>query len=136
MKFIYYSLCIVSMLSCSKNTPNLPEKEQVKHELDGSWNWVYSTGGFAGQTLTPAKVGYNEVLLFTDSILKTYRNDSLFTEKAFEIRNEISIYTGKDAKILFYDQGTRSESYQINGDSLFLYEECTDCYSKLYLRAK
>ena len=60
------------LTSCSKDI-SIPNPELEK--LFGFWNWIQSSGGIGGQTITPATVGYSQTVEYNNNgIYKIYKD--------------------------------------------------------------
>jgi hypothetical protein len=102
-------------------------------DLYGKWNWVSSTGGAFGKTLTPASEGYTESMEFKATrIVEFRRNNIVSSEKAFSISHDSKISNLPIIKLV----DVLTWSYSVKGDSLFLYDVCQTCYDHKYVKAK
>lgn len=68
--------------------------------LFGFWYWMYSTGGIAGITQTPATVGYTRIFVF-DGVGNFYefRNNTLFQRARYSLVFKPTIF-GTTSQIL------------------------------------
>ena len=98
-----------------------------------SWLWVSSSGGFAGTIETPASTGNEVVIEFTAKTFKRYVNGSLDEDLRYKVKLEESIFSTELEEVVTFSNGWR-QSYLINGDTLFLSDECFDCYGHVYIR--
>jgi hypothetical protein len=107
----------------------------------GNWNWIRTSGGFAGQTIYP-KPGESQTYRFTsDSIAYFFQrngNDSSSWNSRFSLRDQRSI-TGKVAPFLNFNDTLKIRSIQQSvwfhgSDTLELLDEAADGYSYLYQR--
>jgi len=106
--------------------------------LDGKWNWVQSTGGFAGTTSTPESSNQVIYIEFSGNSFKKYINGTLSSDLTFVIKTQKSIFGG-EKPMLVSDNPTKdfgAISFEIIGDKLHLNEECNDCFGSVYVRAK
>jgi hypothetical protein len=127
--------------SCHKDI-SLPDESLSK--LFGSWEWVETSGGLAGQVVTPASTGYTQSVEFSSKgIYKIYRNGTLQDKLKFNLSQGNSIFHSGTANFISYenpglgntDEDYIKESIRFGGeDTLFLNEECWDCYSYVYVR--
>ncbi len=107
------------ILSCEKETSNFTG-------ITGKWNWLYSSGGFAGTTYTPESTGFKETVEFTiDSVYRLFRNDTLLSESGYHILN---------SNLVIYDNHSIRQSYSIKSDTLILADECYDCFISVFKR--
>ena len=110
-------------------------EETTKSQLVGEWNWVQSSGGIAGQTVTPDSPGHSPYsITFTgDNQFYLHRGDSLAQQGRY------TLSLTRDAAMLHYKLSTQSDkiSQQVRfntSDTLLLTDECTDCYRNIYIR--
>ncbi|RKR82143.1 hypothetical protein BDD43_2312 [Mucilaginibacter gracilis] len=125
-----FLLCAAS--ACKKSASVNP----VSDDITGSWRWVRSQGGIAGNTLTPATVGYNQTQIYgADSTLKMYKNDTLKMQGRFYIQRNVQ-YRGEIVDLLkIADQPGRS--LVIRNDTLYTYDVMIDDgYGSVYARIR
>jgi hypothetical protein len=145
-KFWMAAVLVVSVLltTCRKDI-SLPNQDLEK--LFGSWNWVQSSGGFAGQTTTPATVGYTKSLEFNkNGIYKSYKNEKQQEKFKFSLTEGTSISSTGTAYLIeykdlgFFHKKTTSMSQQSvwfgGQDTLFLNDEAFDGFFNVYTRIK
>jgi len=128
MQFMKYSLfvalCIV-LFSCSKDPKAL--------KIQGDWNWVESTGGFAGLTLTPESEGLTRSLRVDDTTFKYFENGEL--KETFTYR--LDTYSGNKpcnfCDFVVLGRGLE-KFYVLEEDSLQLIDQCDDCFNHIYER--
>ena len=114
-------------------------------KIFGKWQWVESSGGFAGKIVTPQKAGYSLRLQFsTDGIYLKYKNDSLVDRKKFSLSRQKSIHNNNEAWVVSFTDDTpvfnesplpMSVSFE-GSDTLILNEEVYDGFQYKYLRIK
>lgn len=104
-----------------------------EHGLMYQWNWLGSSGGFAGQTITPASTGDKIIIEFTSKKYLKYVNGQLEEEVRYSIKEGESIFSTQKTNIIELRSGWR-QSYKISGDTLFLADECFDCSGHVYVR--
>ncbi|WP_418263203.1 hypothetical protein [Flavobacterium faecale] len=75
MKKILLFIVGFLMMGCSTDK-NIPEYQN----LYGQWNWLESTGGIAGMTLTPQSTGKTILLDISNTTIKKYENGKLESE--------------------------------------------------------
>lgn len=97
------------------------------------WDWVSSIGGFAGTISTPATTGENVSIEFTKSTYRKYVDGDLRVEMNYNHANGESIYSAETVPIITYHNNWR-QSYTIKGDTLFLNDECFDCFGHVYVK--
>ncbi len=106
-------------------------------KIIGKWNWIKSCGGFAGGCNTPESTHSKIVIEFTkDSVFKKYKNDTLLIETTFKVTRGKTIYSQNSAQLIEL-KNLMSESFSFSTcDTLFLNDECYDCYGSTYVRIK
>lgn len=119
--------------SCSSFTPH--DKETG---LIGTWQWVSSTGGFVGETVTPDSSGYSDyrISFSPDSTFKVFTKDST------RVRGHFSLKQSRGDTLVTYDraeefsEGFYPDQYVRFRDdgTLILSDNCADCYINLYRR--
>ena len=128
--------------TCSKEIA-LPDPELKK--IFGKWEWVESSGGFAGKIITPEQTGHASSIEFSSRGVYQYFKDNALTDrKHFSITEGKSIYTGGTAFIVSYSindslfRGSlQNQSVSFKGsDTLLLKEECHDCFSTVWVKKK
>jgi hypothetical protein len=121
----------------------LPNPELKK--IFGRWEWVESSGGFMGKVITPAKAGYTEEIEFLkDGIFLKFKNGNVIDKNKFSISEGKSIFKAESSYIISFSpvdssgpSSMQKQSLSFAGnDTLFLSEECYDCFSHVYLRKK
>lgn len=131
-KYVFTLLALSLLLSaCS-----IFESEHDSERIEGRWEWVQSTGGILGHTITPQTPGYStrELRFFPGSQFDEYRADTLFQSGYY------SFQYGKEGFELRF--GLHREAYPEtkdaefdSGDRLILRDRCADCYTSTWRRA-
>ena len=125
MKNILLLIIGFVMMQCSTDK-NIPES----NTLLGKWNWIESTGGIAGVTLTPKSTGKTIYLEISQNSIKKFVNGSLESEQKYTIQIQSSIFGGN--KPMFVFENDSKSSFEIESDVLFINEECYDCFNNKY----
>jgi hypothetical protein len=78
----YFCLLLTITAIFPVSAQNLPSRSEIIQKLLGQWDWVSSSGGFAGTTITPKSTGYTLKETFSmdasDSVWSILlKNDSL-----------------------------------------------------------
>ncbi|MEZ4795965.1 MAG: hypothetical protein R2785_02240 [Flavobacteriaceae bacterium] len=108
--------------------------DSISQQLEGTWLWVYSSGGIAGTINTPESTGYTAKLEISDGIVKGFRNDSLIYAKNYSIVIHYSTNTIEPHLDMVYEGGAFPQYFIVNEDELELVDECSDCFQSLYKR--
>jgi len=104
--------------------------------LYGQWEWVYSFGGIAGQYINPDSVGYEVSIHFnSNGLFYYYRDDTLLWSDTYNVR-ELTGSNTFNYIIEYGDSQTYPDQFMelIKSDTLFLVDNCLDCYESLYVR--
>lgn len=123
MKKVAYVFITLLLLSCDSN-------DSAESLLNGKWNWISSSGGIVGKTMTPASENKTIVLEFYNSIMTKYENGNLVSEDPFSVETRESIMGG-ERKMIIIDN-SENQSFEIIGKKLYLSDECYDCYQYEY----
>lgn len=140
---ILFIVLISAFMSTCRKDITTPNSELEK--LFGKWTWIQSAGGW-GNFKSPQTEGYTSIVEFSNKgIYKTFKDGKQSDKMKYSLSESKSIYLpGKGIIIEFKDVGLfdkdnapLKQSIQFFGnDTLFLSEECYDCYSHLYVREK
>ncbi|MEO8532119.1 MAG: hypothetical protein ABI441_00140 [Flavobacterium sp.] len=131
MKNIAFILISFLFFSCS-STNTVDASNQ--NSLNGKWNWISSTGGFIGSTVTPASEKKTMTIEISNSTIKRYENGKLLSENTFSIKTGNSIYG--DNKKMIVVENLPNQSFEVKDNKLYLNDECNDCYQSEYVRIK
>jgi hypothetical protein len=112
--------------------------------LFGSWEWIESSGGYVVHTINPGTEGYTMTVEYEENgTYRSFKNGKKESKTRFEFEEGRSIYSGAVEYLIRYKTGTFNNkaagvnSFRISGqDSLFLRDECYDCYEHIYIRKK
>lgn len=126
-------VCLIATLNFSCKYFGTESTEFPDVRLAGKWVWRQSVGGFTGGTYTPVSTNRNVVIEFSNSTLKTYENGKLESERNYKIETHESLRGGgKKPTLIFSD--TPSQAYTVEGNKLFLEDQCSDCFTSEYVR--
>jgi hypothetical protein len=113
--------------------------DTLRNRLDGKWEWVGTSGGYAGEHFTPQSEHYSLTLIFSknlpqpksDSIgYQAYRNDTL-------IRSGITSLSSSIAPIQAFGPGNHiMGALEYATDTLTLTMGISDGYSSVFIRSK
>lgn len=100
------------------------------------WEWVQSSGGIAGEVLTPQSEGYTQAVEFEENGAYTkYRNNAVVTSGTYTINRAVSILDGQEYDMVVFDDGSPTQAIAlVNERNLILREDCFDCYTHNYQR--
>src|SRR5215813_9456583 len=127
---------LIFLSNTCKKEMELPDPELKK--IFGKWEWVESSGGFAGKITTPLKAGYNMRIEFgKEGTCQKFKNDSLIAKKPFSFSQKESIQTHKPAWVISLDESSIPMAVSFSGnDTLMLNEQVHDGYQNVYTRIK
>jgi len=128
MKNIIFTFILIVLFGCSNE-----HNEKLHSKLIGKWKWVESSGGIDGRTESPASTENAVTLEFTRTTMKTFLNDNLESEINYEIQSGPSIRTTYNTDLIVYENGM-TQSVELNGNYLVLFEECYDCFQHNYIK--
>lgn len=104
--------------------------------LNGTWNWVRSTGGIAGQTYTPASVGYSVQFRFDKGKLTVLRNDSVKATPTYSIDIEGRVTYEPPVDVFTFAHIEEQTVRALKGDTISLADPCCDRYDYVFVRAR
>jgi hypothetical protein len=134
---------IMIFLTACKKDISLPDP--ILKRLFGTWEWVESTGGINGDKMTPASVAYTKTIEIEETgILKKFKNGKKIEKLTFTLAQGPTIHSSTPGYLLKYaDKSPGRESFswiqsiEFGGrDTLYLNDQCYDCYKHLYIRKK
>ena len=129
MKHLLILLISVLFLnSCDRNNDNTNNDNLI-----AKWDWVQSTGSISGTDQTPNSTGINRVLEISKNTVKVYENGVLKAEKNYTIQTKNSIYGG-EKQMIVYGPNQSDQSFLVEGNKLYLNDECYDCYKQYYIK--
>lgn len=134
--FTLVLIAFVFLSSTCKKELQLPDPELKK--IFGKWEWVESSGGFAGKTITPVSEAYTARIEFrSDGKYEKYKSGTLIEQKRFSFSQETSIHNRKPVWAVSFDESSLKMSVAFSGqDTLLLNEQLYDGYGHVYARIK
>ncbi len=116
----------------------------VPHQLIGKWQWIESSGGFAGQITNPKTENFELQVDFTKKgIYNEWKDNKLVHCYKFSITMGNSMLSSGPTSIISYKSKADpkaniiSDSFEFKGkDTLILKNECHDCYTRVFVRKK
>jgi hypothetical protein len=132
---------VIFLTSCRKDIP-MPDPEFEK--LFGTREWLQSSRGKSGHTTSPSTVGFTlSVEYKSNGGHKKYKNGNVESKMTFKFSLGTSIYSTLQTYLITYKEGGSSkkgvvsDSFKFGGhDTLFLYNECYDCYADVFIKQK
>ena len=126
-KYIACLVLVFVLAGCSSAV------EPSTKALVGSWEWVESSGGFAGTTTSPSSTSSSRQIVITATTIQYYLDGSLLQTDSYSIQTKKSIFGG-DKQMLVYESERPSQSFEVDDNKLLLNDECNDCYQSEYDR--
>ncbi|MEZ4912359.1 MAG: hypothetical protein R2774_16035 [Saprospiraceae bacterium] len=137
LKQFIFAIVITWMLytsvGCSKDDDTSINCQNNTECLVGKWRWVSSYGGIGGWTITPQDVGYDRILVISDTSYQEFIADTIYFQSKYSIEmvtNQTfctdSIYINVESHFGF--------CFTASQDSLLLREQCFDCFDHVYIR--
>ncbi len=123
MKKLIFLLLGLLILSCGSSK-----------DLVGKWSWEETSGGITGRVENTETTKDIPALVITKDSIQEFEKGILMGSKAYHLETRKSIRTGKDQKMIIYEDGTIPHSFKLKGNELILYEECYDCYQYRYFK--
>ena len=125
------SLLALMLVACSSASV-----EPGIDRLEGTWQWVRSTGGIAGNTITPASEGFNVQFRFSGNQVTVLRNDSVRATSTYTVRGDELTYQ-PSISVFTFDGGVDTQTLTpVAADSLLLSDPCCDRYSHLFVKVR
>ena len=142
---VFFTILLLGLFTaCKKKEISLPDPSLEK--LFGRWEWVESGGGLAYHQTSPSTTGCSITIEFErNGIYKEYKNGKHQNRMKFYLSKGSSIYSSVESNLIKYnDTGILdknntpiTESIQFAGqDTLYLNQECFDCFGHVYVRKK
>lgn len=129
--FFYFPLALI-FASCS-----ILSSDSTHSNIVGQWEWVKSTGGFIGHTVTPDSTGYStkQIHFSANNEFLLFRSDTLVEFGRYHLEK------GKYETVIKYEieSGSFYPNQKVefnNRDILLLIDECVDCYTNTFIREK
>ena len=126
-RIFFLLLIIVTIYGCEKDNSVYDSSSLI-----GEWKWLISCGGIVG-CVEPSENNTGSLLFTIDSILYTYRNDTLYSSKTFHTYKKISDDSLDTLNIITY--GSATQEYSIDNDILLFLNRSLKFYSR-YKRIK
>jgi hypothetical protein len=103
-------------------------------DLVGTYDWKETSGGISGRVENSENTPKIPALVITNDSIKEYENGILMGARAYHLEMQKSIRTGKNERMIIYEDGSIPHSFKLKGQELVLFEECQDCYQYRYVK--
>lgn len=102
LKLIIFSIVVILLTNCKKDKAlPIDETENLYGE------WVKSSGGLIGQTITPASEGYRKSVLFNkNQLFESYKNAILVDQMNYIITKGKSIFSSGEVNLIRYENNS------------------------------
>lgn len=136
LTYYFIALAIITFAACKKQSGHISFEKQ----LIGKWLFTGQGDGFSGQ-YTPADPLAKTVLEFrrNKTFIKTV-NEQTVDKGPYNIIRTKNIYTGKDDNAIEFnitpDASKSAKIITISNDTLNIYDNVYDGYSRGYIRIK
>jgi len=119
-------------------------QKNISKKLMGKWNWIETSGGFGGYIVTPKTEGYSIQMEFTKKgEFKSFKDNIFNLEMKYKVELGKTIYSTEKKFIIQYIGANGANNGMINDsfafrdkDTLVLMQECTDCYTRVFVKMK
>lgn len=123
-------IAVLFLTGCSVFT----DEQNIRPDLNGSWEWISSTGGIGGWTVHRDSVNYRQQLKIDDfGAARWFRADTLLNSYQVERNSDNNIRA--DYVLVPENEQIRIWIDNRSGtDTLFLQDNCDDCFSHIFIR--
>lgn len=134
------AVALITPSTC-QGTPSEPEADpagELLPHLIGEWAWECSTGGIGGETICAATSGRTQTWDFrTDSVFRWMRSDTMVVTAPFRIVRQGPGITGDSINLLLLNGSPTLFALEMpTHDRLVATEQCYDCYTSSWARAR
>lgn len=134
-RIVFVVIGLIFIIACHKDKERDIVTTEAPEALIGTWNWLYSSGGFAGITETPQSTGEIKKIEFDrESNFRTYVNNVLKIENKYRVEKGKTITSRDSVPILTTSIGLRQSISFRTADTLILFDECFDCFEHYFKR--
>lgn len=139
-------IALILVLTACRKDISVPNQQY--ENLFGTWTWIESTGGESGQAISPATEGYSITVEYNENgVFKRFRDGKKISKMTFKFVEGNSMFSAGQVPMIEYKEkkittsplkkGILRASVSFTGnDTLFVSDECYDCYTHLYVRKK
>lgn len=122
MKFLLTAIGIALLVSCQKESENIPP-----NSLMGPWKWLSTSGGFSGGGENASATHYQLIDFVSSTYYKWYENDSIYKEGTYSLTFGESMLTQEDGYLLELEGFAYSPFFVTQrNDSLILSQDAYD----------
>ena len=125
MKKIILGLGLISIIGCA----SLGKEEK---EYKGTWLLKEKTGGIAGLKTKPEK---ETKMVIKAGKIKRYEGSILISSEPFKIEKTKVIHSSQPENVIVSNK-LMKEAINKNGDTLWISQQCYDCYVFKYEKMK
>ena len=118
------------LLSACKSASTDPADDR----LSGTYEWIRSSGGIAGVTMTPSSERYRVRFTFSGNQVAAFRNDSLKATSTMTVRGDEVTYQ-PSISVFPFDGGIDAQTIRaLPGDTIALADPCCDRFEHVFVR--
>lgn len=127
-KILFLIIIAILGLNCSRDN----DDGKINSAIIGQWNWVKSTGGFAGGTYTPESTAENRMLIISSDSIKYFTNGDLLSKIKYTI--ELRDVNGESHEMIVPEFLGITQFFELNENKLTLIDYCNDCFVNEYMK--
>ncbi len=134
LKYIIFVVFVLSHISCGSSGNGT--KKQSVDKFSGTWNWVRTTGGFAGGITTPDSAGKNMQLVFPgDGMVQHIGDMNIIFSGTYQLATDKTIFSSGSIPVIII--GKMTYSYLFPAENiLILSENVYDGFTHEYIKAE
>ncbi|MBA8986468.1 hypothetical protein [Sphingobacterium cellulitidis] len=125
---ILYLIPLIMGCASNQGTSSKPPK------IIGNWQWLETSGGFAGIKKTPESSNEIKHLQITKDSIFYYENGELTSAQPYKLKLTKSMLNNKDGWLL--NENPHKVFVQRQDSTLLMQEDCFDCFSHRYVKMK
>ncbi|WP_409149278.1 hypothetical protein [Sphingobacterium sp. BS-2] len=125
---LIYLIPLLAACASNQGSSTKPPK------IIGNWQWIETSGGFAGITKTPESTREIKHLQITKDSVFYYENGELTSTLPYKLTLTKSMLNNKDSWLL--NEAPHKVFVYRQDSTLVLQEDCFDCFSHKYVKMK
>jgi hypothetical protein len=140
-KLLVLTLTLGLTFSNCRKKMDLPKPEL--ETTFGTWEWLGSSGGFSGKSISPKTEGFTKTIEFKENGICFFYVNKKKDKMAYTLTEGPSIFSSFESTLIKYNDigvfdknsapGLQSVRF-IGKDTLLLNDECFDCFGHTYIR--
>lgn len=112
-------------------------EEKCVDDVVGTWIWIQSSGGIAGETQTPESTGESRKVVFKNGAITFYTDDEITRSASYALEKTETIFSDDIVPVVILDDNGLTDMYAYtftDCNELELSENVYDGYSHRYKR--